>query len=96
MNVTALMEEYNLAIDDVRWYLSQTIARELVSTAEERTDLVRYIWSGKLESRLYEMEEKYLAELQHTLDQGRRDESWLRNQLSEIQRAKQKRKRLNA
>ena len=88
MNVRKLLKEYGLEIDDVRWYLAHQTADRLLQYREKPQDLCRLIWSGRLESDLYQMEERYLAELQEKLDSRQTDESEIRKFLSEVDAAR--------
>ena len=88
MDVRKLLKEYGLEIDDVRWYLARQTADRLLQYREKPQDLCRLIWSGRLESDLYQMEERYLADLQEKLDSRQADESEIRKVLSEVDAAK--------
>jgi len=85
------MQEYDLEIDDVRWYLSSLQAERLLSYREKKRELIRLIWSGSLEGELYDMEERFLAEMQNRLDRGSRDEVQVRAALKEIVSSREKR-----
>ncbi|HAK44634.1 MAG TPA: hypothetical protein DCO79_01760 [Spirochaeta sp.] len=85
------MTEYDLDIDDVRWYKSWMTSQELLSYAENQDELVQIIWSGNLASRLYNMEEEYLGELQSQIDRGITDETGIREILSDAYALKNKR-----
>jgi hypothetical protein len=79
MNIRKLMEEYDLSIDDVRWYLSCEIADSLLLFKDTPNELSRLVWSGELEGRIYDMEERFLASLQDELDRGLIDEPSVRS-----------------
>ena len=81
MNVRHLMEEYGLSIDDIRWHLSFEITNSLLLHNDSPEDLTRVIWSGELEARLYDLEERFLASLQDELDRGLTDEAAVRSRL---------------
>ena len=85
------MQEYDLQIDDVRWYLSTLQAERLLTYRESKRELARLIWSGSLEGELYDMEERYLEELQSRLDRGSQDEIQVRGILKEIAANREKR-----
>lgn len=85
------MEEYDLAIDDMRWYLARLKAYSLLELREEPAELTRRIWSGSLESELYDMEEKYLRDLQDQLERDVIDETVVRDVMQEAAAAKRKR-----
>ena len=59
-------------------------AQRLLGYRDEMVGLLRLIWSGKLEAELYQMEERFLTELQEKLDAKQADESEIRNIFSEI------------
>ena len=85
------MQEYDLEIDDIRWYLAAMQAQRLLSYKENKRELIRLIWSGSLEGELYDMEERFLSELQSLLEQGSRDEIQVRAVLREIIASREKR-----
>ena len=78
MSVEGIRDEYDLSLDDVRWYLSSTITDSLLSQRDRPEEIVRRIWSGSLEGELYDMEERFLRTLQDELDRGLIDESSVR------------------
>lgn len=78
MSVTRIQEEYDLSLDDLRWYLSTLITESLLSQRESPEEITRRIWSGALESQLYDMEERFLRDLQDELDRGLIDEQKVR------------------
>ncbi len=78
MSVEGIRDEYDLSLDDVRWYLSSTITDSLLSQRDRPEEIVRRIWSGSLEGELYDMEERFLRTLQDELDRGLIDESTIR------------------
>jgi hypothetical protein len=91
VKIRELMDEYDLQIDDIRWYLATIEAERLLSYRENKRELIRLIWSGSLEGDLYDMEERFLEELQNRLDQGSRDEVQVRTILKEIVSTREKR-----
>jgi hypothetical protein len=96
MRVVQLLEDYDLSIDDVRWYLSTIMAHRLLTYEERPEELGQFIWSGRLADELYNMEERYLASLQDQLDRELMDESKVRETLAEVEAAKRKRRRGSA
>ena len=78
MSVTALQKEYDLSLDDIRWYLATRIAESLLSQRDQPQELTRRIWSGSLESELYDMEERFVRDVQDELDRGLIDEQHVR------------------
>ena len=88
MNIKKLLAEFELEIDDVRWYLSNNLADRLLTYVDRRKDLVTLIWSGKLEADFYRMDERFLEELQEKIDIKMMDEAGVRKIFSEILAAK--------
>ena len=91
VKISELMLEYDLEIDDVRWYLAALEAQRLLSYRENPRELIRLIWSGSLEGDLYDMEERFLGELQSRLDRGSRDEVQVRSILKEVAATREQR-----
>lgn len=94
MRIQELLDEHNLAIDDVRWYLAREQADRLLSYKDHPDELAHLMWSGELESDLYEMEERFLADLQEKLDRGQTDEAQAHQIVREIARSAEKRRRM--
>ncbi|MFW5880717.1 MAG: hypothetical protein ACOCU9_03720 [Spirochaetota bacterium] len=78
MSVTRIQEEYDLSLDDIRWYLSTLVTESLLSQRESPEEITHRIWSGALESQLYDMEERFIRDLQDELDRGLIDEQKVR------------------
>ncbi|MBI9105472.1 MAG: hypothetical protein JEZ04_01935 [Spirochaetales bacterium] len=91
ISVVKLLKEYDLEIDDIRWYKSCITAQELLSYSEEMKDLIQLIWSGRLSDKLHNMEEQYIEELQDQLDRGILDEASIREILADTYALKNKR-----
>jgi hypothetical protein len=91
MNARQIMDEYDLSIDDIRWYLSRLKARSLLEMSDEPAELTRRIWSGGLEAELYDMEERYLRDLQDQLSRDVIDETVVRDIMQEAAAAKRRR-----
>lgn len=85
MNIQVLLDERDIDIDDIRYYLSAVLTQELLSFRDEPKDLTRMIWSGNLSARLYDMEERFVRELQEQLNEGVTDEAKVEEILSEIE-----------
>jgi hypothetical protein len=84
VKINELIQEYDLEIDDIRWYLASLQANRLLSFRDNKLELTRLIWSGTLEGELYDMEERFLGELQDRLEGGSRDEAQVRTILKEV------------
>lgn len=91
MTIQQLLEEYALEIDDVRWYLSRVMTQRLLSYAEDPRELTRFIWSGDLHDQLYNMEERYLKELQDQMSEKTLDESHVRDILNDMEKMRRDR-----
>jgi hypothetical protein len=93
MNVKTLMKEYGFELDDIRWYLSWETAVRLLGYQSEPEELARLVWSGRLADELYDMEERFLEELQDKVDRSLTDEHRVRELFAEIEREKRRRRR---
>ena len=91
VKISEMMQEYDLEIDDIRWYLACLQADRLLGYRDKKRELIRLIWSGELEGALYDMEERFLGELQSRLDQGTQDEVQVRRVLREVVSYREKR-----
>lgn len=86
-----LLKEYDIEIDDIRWYLSVQIAEEILSFQNEPRILIENIWSGRLGDKIYQMEEYFLEKIQDELVRGIIDEAKVREKLMLIKKAKRNR-----
>ena len=93
VNIRDLLKEYDLEIDDLRWYLSIQMTERLLTYREEPLLLTELIWRGTLGDELYDMEERYLRESQEQMDRGVLDETRVREQLNQALRARRLRRR---
>lgn len=93
VNIRDLLKEYDLEIDDLRWYLSIQMTERLLTYREEPLLLTELIWRGTLGDELYDMEERYLRECQEQMDRGVLDETRVREQLNQALRARRLRHR---
>jgi hypothetical protein len=91
--VNELMKEYDVSLDDIRWYLSYLMAFKFLEYKEQVHALTRYVWSGKLEKDLYNMEEIFLAGLKDDYERRLIDEGHLRGVFTEILQEKSKRRK---
>lgn len=87
-----LLEEYDLELDDLRWYLSVQTAERLLTYTERSAALAELIWRGTLEDDLYDMEDRFIKDTQELLERGLVDEAKVREQLSEAVRARRLRR----
>lgn len=85
------MIEYDLEIDDIRWYKSWITAQELQSYDKNIDELIQLIWSGKLADRLHDMEDRYAEELQDQMNRGILEETGVREIMAEAYALKNKR-----
>jgi hypothetical protein len=84
MDLSALLDEYDLSIDDVRWYLASRLTASLLSHKEEPQELTQRIWAGALERELYDMEERFMRALREDINRGMADEPHVRDILDQI------------
>jgi hypothetical protein len=87
------LNEHNLEIDDIRWYLSWRRAKELSSYQDRLPELCQLIWSGQLADSLYEMEERFLHELAEAVHSRTLDQAGLRSVLQEAKALQRRRRR---
>jgi hypothetical protein len=92
MTIESLMEEHDLVLDDIRWYLASRIANTLLSQSEHPEEITRRVWSGALEGELYNMEERFLERLQDELERGLLDEQAAREHFSSARMLKMRRR----
>ena len=92
MTLSTLLDEYNLSLDDIRWYLSKLIADSLLTSRDGPDNIAHRIWSGSLESELYDLEESYLRRLQDEHSRGITDEPAIREQLEQARLLKLRRR----
>ena len=83
-----LIKEYSLDIADIRWLVSYRMTVSILSNSDTPAEITRMIWSGKLESELYNMEENFLEDIMSQLDRGLIDETWIREQFAEASELK--------
>jgi len=93
VTVQELLEEYGFEIDDIRWYLAVLTADRMFTYRDRPEELARLVWSGALEKDLYNMEERFLEQLQSDLDRNQTDEAHVRQILAEVAQQKAKRRR---
>lgn len=84
MKVRNVLKEYDIEVDDIRWYLSIQEAERLLTYADEPRELARLIQSGKIEADWYRMEERFSEELQERLERRECDETEVRKICAEI------------
>ena len=83
-----LMKEYSLELADIRWLISHRLTISILSDSDTPEEITKRIWSGKLESDLYNMEEKFLEDIMLELERGLIDEAWVREQFAEASELK--------
>ncbi len=91
MKIAELLEEMDLSLDDIRWFLAVRETERLLALKDRSLEITRLLWSGRLESDLYDMEERFVAEQAEALSRGRRDQSAVRQLLAEVARARARR-----
>ena len=93
MSIEEIMEEYNLTIDDIRYYRAFQLAQRLLTYRENPHGLARFLWSGELESELYNMADRFVEEKREELRRNLTDEAQLREMLGEAAQVKKRRPR---
>jgi hypothetical protein len=91
MKIAELLEELDLSLDDIRWFLAVRETERLLALKDTPLEITRLLWSGALERDLYDMEERFLAEQGEALHRGRRDETAVRLLLAEVARVRARR-----
>jgi hypothetical protein len=86
------MDEYNLELDDVRWYLSVLIAERFSTLQTEPRRLIEYVWSGQLSDDLLNLEERHLEQLEELWNSAQIDEGKVREFLRETRASKRRRR----
>lgn len=93
MDIKEIMEEYGLELADLRWYLCEKLAVRLLSYQDKPEELTRLLWEGSLDDELYEMEERFLEDIQQQINRETIDEPKVREIIGEVRLAKNKRRR---
>ena len=93
MTVPQLREEFDLSLDDIRWYLCDGITQSLLVERDEPLHITERIWSGRLEAELYDLEERFLQRLQDELDRNLIDERSVREHFEQARMLKMRRHR---
>ncbi len=84
MTVEQLMDEYGLSMNDIRWYLCSQITFGILELTKTPDEITAYLWSGKLEADLYNIEEKYIAALQEEMQKEIKTETEIRDIFSSV------------
>ena len=95
MNIRNLMKEYSIEINDVRWYLANSLSYSLSEMSKDLNELTKYIESGQLESEMYNMEENYITEMQDLADRDKIDEVDIREVFNKVELLKRDRYKSN-
>lgn len=84
MTLHELLDEYNLATDDIRWSLCLRLTESLIHKLEtEGPDAVtRELWLGNIGDDLYDMEERWTRDRGERLERAVLDEGHLRDELA--------------
>ena len=88
----ALMDEYNLEIDDIRWFLSVRLTDELMNFQTKQWQLIEEIWSGRLGDKLFHLEEQFLEDTERLWDTGQTEEGKIRDLFAEARACKRRRR----
>lgn len=87
----SLMDEYNLDIDDIRWYLSVQLTEELMAYYARQWNLIEEIWSGRLGDRLFHLEEQFLEDTERLWNSGQSEEGKIRDIFAAVRASKRRR-----
>jgi hypothetical protein len=90
---TELLEEQGLELDDVRWYCAEQNAEHILTLGETKRDLVYAIWSGRIESELRELGERFTEQVNQDFQKNLIDESDLHRYVQEIMNSRKRRNR---
>lgn len=93
MTVRELRDEFDLSVDDIRWYLCNRITQSVLLDRDEPELIAERIWSGKLEAELYNLEERFLEQLQDELERNLTDERTVREHFERARMLKMRRRR---
>ncbi|MFP4550404.1 MAG: hypothetical protein ACLFNT_06335 [Spirochaetales bacterium] len=91
MTVDQLRDEFDLSVDDIRWYCSHTMMERILDAKDDPDQIVHRIWSGRLEAELYQMEERFLKQLQDELERDLIDERHIREHFDRARLLKMRR-----
>ncbi|MCF6336187.1 MAG: hypothetical protein L3J12_10645 [Spirochaetales bacterium] len=86
--IKELLDEYSLEIGDIRWMLANRLTESILSNNHDPEELTNIIWKGELESDLYNMEERFLNDMEFQLEREIIDEAWIRGNLAEASELK--------
>lgn len=89
------MDEYNLEIDDIRWYLSVQMTEEIMNYQTTQWRLIEEIWSGRLGDQLFRLEEKFMEDHERLWNSGQAEEGKIRDIFAAV-RASKRRRRLRS
>ena len=84
VTIEQLMDEYGLSMNDIRWYLCSQITYGILELTKTPDEITAYFWSGKLEVDLYNIEERYIADLQEELEKSIKTEAEIRDIFSTV------------
>ncbi len=93
LKIADLLEEFDIELTDLRWFLSMELADRTLTYQQDPLELAELIWKGTIESDMYDMEEKFIRDSQDLIDRGLLDEARIREQLSQVIRARRLKKR---
>ena len=87
-----MMDEYDLTIDDIRYYRAFQLAERLLAHREQPHAFARLLWSGEVESELYNMADRFIEEKREELRRNFTDEAHFRELLREVVQIKRERR----
>jgi hypothetical protein len=92
MTVDQLRDEFDLSVDDIRWYCAHSMAERILDSKDDPDEIVQWIWSGRLEAELYQMDERFLNQLQDELERDLIDERQVREHFDRARMLKMRRR----
>ncbi|MBN2653302.1 MAG: hypothetical protein JXR63_13060 [Spirochaetales bacterium] len=78
MKIKEFMKENGIEIDDVRWFLAEQKVYSILEKKDSVYELIDEISSKRLEAELFDMEERFVDELQDSFDRNFIDEADVR------------------
>ncbi len=91
MTVRMLLDEYDLDITDIRWYLSAKEVERVLTYKDKPEELIQQYFTGEISAKLYNWDETYLDELQSGMDRNLIDETLVRESFQEALMLKKER-----
>lgn len=75
MSVKQILKDHDIDTNMLRWYLSFQQMQILMEMKKDPDAMCKYIWSKQLEDRLYDMEDRFFADLEEDYRKGIKTEN---------------------